>query len=305
MTRYVLRRFLQSLVSLFVLGTIIFVLTRLIGNPVDLLLPPDATLADRQHMIEQLGLDRPFAVQYVEFVTATLSGNLGTSIKFRRPVTEIFFERLPYTLGLIFFALFLSLCMGLPLGVLAGTNQGKPIDWAASGLAVVGIAAPTFWVGLVLMEIFAVQMRILPTSRMGGIDHYILPGFTLAFTVVAGMVRLLRSTMIEALDSEFVKLARIKGVSRRMVIWKHCLRNSLIPVMAFVGMRVAIMMGGAIVVETIFAWPGVGRLAYEGIQARDYPLVQGVVLMKGALIVFLNFLVDISYSYIDPRIRYE
>ena len=305
MARYVARRFIQGLVSLFVLGTIVFVLARLTGNPVDLLLPPDATLADRQYMIEQLGLDRPYPVQYLEFAVATLKGDLGTSIKFKRPVTELFFDRLPNSLGLIAFALLIALCMGLPLGVLAGTNQGKPIDRIARVLAVIGIAAPSFWVGLVLMEVFAVQLRVLPSARMGGIDHYILPGFTLSFMVVAGMVRLLRSGMIEALDSEFVKLARIKGVSRRMVIWRHCLRNSLIPVVTFVGMHVALMLGGAIVVETIFAWPGVGRLAYEGIQGRDYPLVQGVVLMKGAMIVGMNFLVDVSYSYIDPRIRYE
>jgi peptide/nickel transport system permease protein len=155
------------------------------------------------------------------------------------------------------------------------------------------------------MEIFSVQLRVLPSARMGGIEHYILPGITLALITVPGMVRLLRSSIIEALDSEFTKLARIKGVSRRMVIWKHCLRNSLIPVVSFVGMRIALMMGHTIVVETIFAWPGVGRLAYEGIQARDYPLVQGVVLMMGLWIVCINFLIDLSYSYIDPRIRYE
>jgi peptide/nickel transport system permease protein len=155
------------------------------------------------------------------------------------------------------------------------------------------------------MEIFAVQLKVLPAARMGGIENYVLPGVTLALIVVPGMVRLLRSGMIDALDSEFAKLARIKGVSRRVVIWKHCLRNSLIPVVSFVGMRVALLLGGAVVVETIFAWPGVGRLAYEGIQGRDYPLIQGVVLMKGAMIVVFNFLVDVSYSYIDPRIRFE
>ncbi len=305
MAKFVLRRFLHGLVSLFILGTVVFFLARLIGNPVDLLLPPDATEVDRQRMIEQLGLDKPYPVQYVTYLADTLTGNLGTSIKFKRPVTELFFERLPNSLSLIFFAMVIALVVGLPLGVLAGTNQGKLIDRVSSGFAVIGIAAPSFWVGLVLMNIFAVQLRVLPSARMGDIDHYVLPGITLALMVVPGMVRLLRSGMIEALDSEFVKLARIKGVTRRMVIWKHCLRNSLIPVVTFVGMHLALMLGGAIVVETIFAWPGVGRLAYEGIQARDYPLVQGVVLIKGALIVFMNLLVDISYSYIDPRIRFE
>jgi peptide/nickel transport system permease protein len=305
MARYVLRRSLQGLVSLFFLGTIIFCLARVTGNPVDLLLPQEASLQDRQHMIEQLGLDKPYPVQYVEFVAATLSGNLGTSIKYKRPVAELFFDRLPNSLSLIAFALLISLVIGLPLGVLAGTNQGKPVDRIASAFAVAGISAPSFWIGLLLMEIFAVQLKVLPAARMGGIENYVLPGVTLALIVVPGMVRLLRSGMIDALDSEFAKLARIKGVSRRVVIWKHCLRNSLIPVVSFVGMRVALLLGGAVVVETIFAWPGVGRLAYEGIQGRDYPLIQGVVLMKGAMIVVFNFLVDVSYSYIDPRIRFE
>jgi ABC-type dipeptide/oligopeptide/nickel transport system permease component len=305
MARYAVRRFLQGLISLFVLGTIVFCLARLIGNPVDLLLPPDATVANRQQLMEQLGLDRPYPVQYAEFIGATLRGNLGTSIRYKRPVATLFFERLPNSLSLIAFALLIALCIGFPLGVLAGTNQGKLIDRVASAFAVIGISAPSFWVGLVLMEIFAVKLRLLPSARMGGIEYYILPGVTLALMVVPGMVRLLRSGMIDALGSEFVKLARIKGVSRRLVIWKHALRNSLIPVVTFVGMHVALMLGGAIVIETIFAWPGVGRLAYEGIQGRDYPLVQGVVLMKGAMIVAMNFLVDISYSYIDPRIRYE
>jgi peptide/nickel transport system permease protein len=305
MTRYILKRFLQGLVSLFVLATIVFTLTRLTGNPVDLLLPPDATFDEQQRMIELLGLDKPYPVQFAEFLSATLQGNLGTSFKFGRPVTELFFERLPNSLRLIFFALLISLGLGLPLGVLAGTNREKPVDRITTGFAVAGIAAPSFWVGLVLMEAFAVRLGVLPSARMGGIEHYILPGLTLGLIVIPGMVRLLRSGMIEALDSEYVKLARIKGVSRRTVIWKHCLRNSLIPVVSFVGMRIALMLGGAIVVETVFAWPGVGRLAYEGIQGRDYPLVQGVVLMKGAMIVFINFLVDVSYSYIDPRIRYE
>ncbi len=304
MTRYIARRLMQGILSLFVLSVIVFILARLTGNPVDLLLPPDASLEYRQQMIEQLGLDKPYPVQYAEFLKACLSGDVGISITQKKPVADLFFERLPNSLGLIALALAMALVVGLPLGVLAGTNQGKPIDRVASALAVAGIAAPPFWVGLVLMAIFAVRLRLLPSARMGGLSHYILPAATLALMIIPGMVRLLRSAMIEALGSEYVKLARVKGVSRRAVIWKHCLRNSLIPVLTFVGMRVALMVGGSIVVETIFAWPGVGRLAYEAIQLRDYPLVQGVVLLNGALIAIINFMVDLSYSYIDPRIRY-
>ena len=304
MTRYILNRFLQGIIALLLLATIVFILARVTGNPVDLLLPPDATKSDREYMIHQLGLDRPYPVQFYEFISDAVMGDLGESIKFRRPVTEIFFGRLGNSLRLVGSALFFAFVIGIPLGVLAGSHRGSALDSFARLLAVAGIAAPPFWVGLVLMQIFAVQLDILPVARMGGVDSYILPGFSLCLFVLAGMARLLRSSMIEVLDSEFVKLARIKGVSTNVVVWKHCLRNSLIPVLTFAGMYIALLIGGTIVIETVFAWPGVGRLAFEGIYFRDYPLVQGCVLIKGAFIIFINLCVDILYLYVDPRIRY-
>ncbi len=304
MVRYVLNRFLQGIISLFILTIVVFILARVTGNPVDLLLPPEATLEDREIMMRQLGLDKPYPVQFYEFITSVVRGDLGESIRFGRPCFELVMERFPNTLRLIGVAFVFALAVAIPLGVVAGSHQGSLIDSAARLMAVVGIAAPSFWLGLVLMQIFAVQLEILPAARMGGINHYILPGITLSAFLIAGMTRLLRSSMVEVMDSEFVKLARIKGVSTRMVVWKHCLRNSLIPVLTFAGMYVAILIGGAVITESIFAWPGVGRLAYEGIIYRDYPLVQAVVLMKGALIIFVNFCVDVLYLYVDPRIRY-
>ncbi|MBI2857106.1 MAG: ABC transporter permease [Chloroflexi bacterium] len=305
MGRYLFRRAIQGLFALFVLGTIVFFLARVTGNPVDLLLPPDATEEDRQYMIHQLRLDRPYYEQYFEFVTDALRGDLGKSIRFGKPTTQLYWERFPNTLKLGGMAWLMAVVMAIPLGVLAGSRRGTPIDSIASFLAVVGIAAPNFWMGLVFIQVFAVQLGVLPSARMGGFDHYILPAFTMSFFALAGMVRLLRSSMIEVMDSEFVKLARIKGVSTRMVVWKHCLRNSLIPVLTYAGMYVSVMISGAIVVETIFAWPGVGRLAYEGISYRDYPLVQATVLIHGAIIILVNFIVDMIYSYVDPRIRRE
>ncbi len=304
MARDALKRLLQGIVSLWILATLVFFLARVTGNPVDLLLPPTATGADRQYMIHQLGLDRPYPVQYVEFIGNALRGNLGNSIRYGRPAIGLYFERLPNTLSLVAFAVLFAILIAIPLGVLAGSNRGKPIDSLSRLLVIIGIAAPSFWVGLVLMQVFAVQLRILPSARMGDITHYILPGITLSLFMLAGMTRLLRSSIIEALDSDYIRLARIKGVSTRMVIWKHAFRNSLIPVLNFTGMYVALMVGGSILIETVFAWPGVGRLAYEAVLYRDYPLIQAVVLMSGALVVIVNFMVDVITSYVDPRIRY-
>ncbi len=303
MTRYIFKRFFQGLISLFILVLVVFILARVTGNPVDLLLPADATEADREYMIKQLGLDRPYPVQFYDFVTKAVRGDLGNSIRFDRSATGLFFERLPNSLRLSGVAFLIAVLIAIPLGVITGTNRDRPLDRIGSVVAVLGIAAPSFWVGLILMDIFAVRLGWLPASRMGGFDHYILPAFSLSFFVLAGMTRLLRSSMIDVLDSEFVKLARIKGLSRNIVIWKHCLRNCLIPVVTFMGMYIGLLLSGAIVIETVFAWPGVGRLAYEGIIFRDYPLVQAVVILKGAIIIGINLAVDIMYGYIDPRIR--
>ncbi|MBI2858724.1 MAG: ABC transporter permease [Chloroflexi bacterium] len=305
MGRYIFRRAMQGLVAVFVLVTFVFLLTRLTGNPVDLLLPPEATQEDRENMIHNLGLDRSLPVQYLEFVGDAVRGDLGKSIRFQVPVSKLLIQRLPNSLRLVGFGFAFALLVGIPLGVLAGSRRGGTIDTATRFLAVVGIAAPGFWVGLVLIQVFSVNLLWLPSARMGGINHYILPGFSMSLFVIAGMTRLLRSSMIEVRDTEYIKLARIKGVSENSIIWKHSLRNSLIPVLTFSGMYLALMVGGSIVTETIFAWPGTGRLAYEGIIYRDYPLVQGVVLLHAALVIGVNFVIDIVYSWVDPRIRHD
>lgn len=305
MKRYIFRRFIQTLISLLILATVIFVLARVSGNPVDLMLPQYASEEDREHMIKQLGLDRPYHIQFYEFITSALRGDMGNSIRFGRPTTELFMERLPNTLRLSGVALLFAFGIGIPLGILAGSKRGTQADSFARGVAVIGIAAPSFWVGLVLMNIFAVHLGLLPAARMGGIEHYILPGFSLSLFALAGTTRLLRSSVIENLDSEYVKFARTKGVSARMVLWKHVLKNSLIPVVTFAGMQITGMVSGSVVIETVFAWPGVGRLAYEGLVNRDYPLVQSVILIKASMVIVANFVVDILYGYIDPRIRYD
>jgi ABC-type dipeptide/oligopeptide/nickel transport system permease component len=304
MQRYILRRLLQSLVVLLVLTLTVFALARVTGNPADLLLPEDATRDDRQHLLTALGLDRPLHEQLVRFLTGAISGDLGTSIRYRKPAVDVFMERLPNTLTLVPIALLSAVLISIPLGLLAAVYRGTWIDRLSGGIAVLGIATPSFWLGIVLIYIFSIQLGWLPSARMGGPQHYILPTITLAAFLVAGMMRLVRSSVLEVLDTEFVKLARIKGLSQTVVIWKHCLRNALIPVVTLFGVFFALLVTGAIVTETVFAWPGVGRLTYEAVIFRDYPLLQAVIMMKAIIVLGVNLCVDILYAYLDPRVRY-
>jgi peptide/nickel transport system permease protein len=305
MQRFILRRVAQSLGVLVVLGLVVFALARVTGNPADLLLPEDATRDDRAHLLKTLGLDRPLHEQLVKFVAGALHGDLGTSIRYRRPAVELFMERLPNTLTLVPLALISAVVIAIPLGLLAAVYRGTIIDRLSGAIAVLGIATPSFWLGIILIYVFSIQLGWLPSARMGGPAHYILPTITLAAFLVAGMMRLVRSSVLEILDTEYVKLARIKGLSQTVVIWKHCLRNALIPVVTLFGVFFALLVTGAIVTETVFAWPGVGRLTYEAVIFRDYPLLQAVILMKGIIVLGVNLGVDILYAYLDPRVRYS
>jgi peptide/nickel transport system permease protein len=302
--RYILRRLVQGVVLLFVLALIVFALARVTGNPADLLLPEDASAEDRAHLLRALGLDRPLHEQLVAFLGGAIRGDLGRSIRYRKPAVEVFFERLPNTLTLVPLALLAAVVIAIPLGLLAAVHRGTFIDRACSSVAVLGIATPSFWLGIVLIYIFSIQLGWLPSARMGGPTHYILPGITLSAFLVAGMMRLVRSSVLEVLDSEFVKLARIKGLSQTVVLWKHCLRNALIPVVTLFGVFFALLVTGAIVTETVFAWPGVGRLTYEAVIFRDYPLLQAVILLKAIIVLSVNLAVDVLYAYLDPRVRY-
>jgi peptide/nickel transport system permease protein len=302
--RFVLRRLAQSVVLLFVLALIIFALARVSGNPADLLLREDATQEDRAHFLHALGLDRPVHEQLYLFLGGLLRGDLGESIRYRKPAAEVFFERLPNTLQLLPLAMVGALVIAIPLGVLAAVYRGTIIDRISSGIAVVGIATPSFWLGIVLIYVFSIKLGLLPSSRMGGPSHYVLPAITLGLFLVAGMMRLVRSSLLEVMGSEFVKLARLKGLSQTVVIWKHCLRNALIPVTTLFGVYFALLITGAIVTETVFAWPGVGRLTYEAVIFRDYPLLQAVILLKAIIVLGVNLGVDILYAYLDPRVRY-
>jgi peptide/nickel transport system permease protein len=303
MKRYIVQRLLQGVVLLLLVATLVFFLGRLTGNPVDLMLPEGSTPEDRIAMTQALGLDGSLLHQYLIFIGNALHGDLGTSIRMREPTVDVFFSRLPNTLALIPWALLLAMSVGIPLGVIASLNRGNVLDRVASTIAVLGIATPGFWLGIVLIFVFSVQLGWLPSGRMGGPEHYVLPVITLGAFLIAGFMRLVRSSMLEVMDGEFVKLARIKGLSEGVVIWKHCLRNALIPVMTLWGVFVGNLITGAIITETVFAWPGVGRLTYEAVIYRDFPLLQTCIILKAALILTINLVVDILYAYVDPRIR--
>ncbi|UYN95639.1 MAG: ABC transporter permease [Enhydrobacter sp.] len=303
MKRYIARRLMQGAVLLCLVATIVFFLGRLTGNPVDLMLPEDATAEDRAALVQTLGLDGSLFDQFAIFVGNAVQGDLGNSIRMKQPAAEAFFDRLPNTLVLIPWAILLGMMLGIPLGVVAALNRGGLLDRAAGTVAVLGIAMPNFWLGILLIFFFSVELGWLPSGRMGGPEHYVLPVITLGTFLVAGFMRITRSSMLEVMESEFVKLARIKGLSESVVIWKHCLRNALIPVLTLWGVFVGNLITGAIVTETVFAWPGVGRLTYEAVIYRDFPLLQAVIILKSILILTINLGVDILYAYVDPRIR--
>jgi len=301
---FVLRRLAEMAGALLVMSLIVFLLARALGNPVSLLLSEFATEADRAALTRELGLDRSLPVQYVTFLLDTLRGDLGNSVMgARQPVLGIIIDRLPASLGLASVALVLSVLVGLPLGVAAAVWRGTWVDTGVRLVALLGQAVPLFWLGIVLMFVFGVQLGWLPTSGFGSARHFVLPAATMALFTLAAVARLTRVSMLEALDSEYVRLARIKGLAETTVILKHALSNSLVPVLTYMGAFFATMITGAVVIETVFGWPGIGRLAYEAILARDYPLMQGVVLVTTTLFMVANMLVDVTHAWIDPRVR--
>lgn len=305
MIRFVLSRLLQSLVALAILSVVVFVLARATGDPLQLILPMSATPEDYAEARRYLGLDRSYVEQYLSFIGRAVTGDFGMSIRARRPVVELLQERLPNSLRLAAFAMAITLSIAFPLGVIAAVRKGTGVDRVAQVVAVLGQSLPTFWVSIVLVEVVAGRLQWLPAGgNEAGLASYVLPGFTLGWFVVAGMMRLLRSGMLEVLDSEYVKLARVKGLLEPRVVWIHALKNALIPVVTFAGIYFSILVTTAIVVETVFAWPGLGRLAYEGISSRDYPVIQAVVLTTAVIVAVVNLSVDCLYAVIDPRIRH-
>ncbi len=305
MWRYLVGRLLQTLLSMLAVISIVFVLTRLSGDPLQLLLDVNATERDQQILAHHLGLDRPLPVQYGLYVRNIALGDFGTSILTRRSVTEHIWERLPATIELGFVAMVLSVLIGVPLGMYSAVARGGVMDGAARVFAVLGQSMPAFWLGLMLILLFAVVLGVLPAGGRGGLAHLILPAFTLGYFTSAAILRLTRSAMLEVLGSDYIKFARLKGLHEQVVLWKHGLKNALLPVVTFAVLLFVQFLGGAVVTETVFAWPGLGRLILESITTRDYPIVQAGVLVLSALYLTGNLLVDLLYGYLNPRIRHH
>lgn len=305
MGRFIIIRLMQTIIALIGISLLIFVLVRASGDPTMLMRTSTTTEEEIANIKQVLGLDKSQPEQYWIFIKSLFHGDLGKSLIKRRPVTEMIAEALPNSLKLAISSFVVSMLLSFALGVLAATRRDSWIDSGVKLLAILGQTLPSFWLAIMGIYIFSVHWRLLPAAGMGSPAHFVLPVATMAFFLLPGMMRLVRSSMLDVLDSEYIKLARIKGLPERIVIWKHALRNALITPLTTAGMLFAFLISGAVVIENVFNWPGVGRLSVEGMVARDFPVVQGVTLMVATLVLLINLFVDILYAYIDPQIRYQ
>jgi len=303
MGQFIVRRILYSLVTLLILSTTIFTVVRLTGDPALLMAEPGARPEDMARVRAQWGLDRPWPVQYLSFLSNVVQGELGKSFNYRMSVSELYFQRLPNSLQLALAATLISFLLGVPAGIVSAVRVNSWWDNLGKTVALLGLSIPGFWLGLVLILIFAVGLGWLPTSGRGDWRHLVMPSVALGWYFAASLLRLTRSSMLEVLRSEYIKLARLKGLPEVVVIAMHGLKNALVPVFTLAGVNLVVMVNAAVIIEVIFAWPGIGRLLYEGIFQRDFPLVQGVVVLAGIMIILVNLIIDILYAYIDPRIR--
>ena len=308
MQRYILNRILQAIVALWLLSTVVFFVLHATGDPVSFLLAPDATAFEEELLREQLGLNRPIFVQYAIFMGNAWTGDFGKSTTRKTPAMDLLIERFPNTLKLAFSSIIVAFALGIPLGVTAALKRNSPWDGFVKVIALFGQAAPSFWLAIMLIILLAAipaerGLPALPSFGSGGIQHLILPTMVLAWSVMAGVVRLTRSSMLEVLDSEYIKFARVKGLSEHLVIWKHASRNAVIPVLTFWGLALAGLLNGTVVVEVVFAWPGIGRMLLEGVAQRDFPVVEAAILASGVFYILMALIVDILYAYVDPRIR--
>jgi ABC-type dipeptide/oligopeptide/nickel transport system permease component len=303
MTEYVVRRLALSAVAMLGVITIVFVLLHASGDPATLLVTQDATQADLARIRQAYGLDQPLTVQYAGFVARVARGDLGFSYRQGLPVGELIVERLRATFELALAGLAVAVLLGVPLGIIAAARHGSAVDTAAMTVALVGTSVPSFWLGLLLIIVFGVQLGWLPVSGYGGLRHLLMPAFVLGGFYAAQVSRLTRASLLEVLAQDFVRTARAKGLAARAVMLKHVLRNAALPVLTVVGLDFGRMLGGAVVVETIFAWPGMGRLAVQAVLGRDFPVVQGAVIMGAAIFLSVNVIIDLLYGFIDPRLR--
>jgi peptide/nickel transport system permease protein len=304
LTGYVARRVLQGLFSIVGASIVIFVITRLSGDPVVLMLPPEAPEDVVQRVRESLRLDLPLWQQYLGFAADALRGDFGQSYRWQMPALDLVLERLPATIYLAVVALLFSIAIAVPFGVLSAVYRGSWFDRFAKGFAMLGQAMPNFWVGLLMILFFSIQLGWLPAYGSGTPAHVIMPAIALGWYPVAAQTRIVRSAMLDVLDSDYIRMGRSVGAPERVLVWKYALRNAAVPLITMQGVYFAAMLGGSFVVEVVFAWPGLGRTVVEALFARDFPVVQAGVLFSAVVFVLANLLVDLSYGIVDPRIRH-
>jgi ABC-type dipeptide/oligopeptide/nickel transport system permease component len=304
MKRYIIRRLLWGIVVMWLVSLIIFLSTRVGSDPVYMMAESGASKEDLDVLRRRFALDKSLPVQYLIFFSRAVRGDFGESLLYTAPVSGMLLERLPPTLELIFAAQIISLLIGVTGGVLAATSSGKWIGRSARIFSLLGLSMPNFWIALLCVLFFSLTLRVFPTSGRGGIDHLVLPAFSLGWYFSAGYTRITHSALLQVLNQEYIKLARIKGLPEKLVVGKHALKNALIPIVTLAGMNLVVMISAGVAIETVFAWPGLGFLMYQAALVRDFNAVQGVVLIISFMMVMVNLLVDILYAYIDPRIRY-
>jgi ABC-type dipeptide/oligopeptide/nickel transport system permease component len=300
---YLIRRLLQSLLVLLGVSFVVFLILHLTGDPAAVLLPPEASAEDIRRFRQAMGFDDPFLVQYARFLRGALQGDFGRSIRHGEPAFDLVVERMPATFELAGAALLIALCLAIPAGIVSAVRRNTALDYAATVVALFGQSMPTFWLGIMLILIFSVNLNLLPSSGRGTLEHLLLPAVTLGLFTTARITRLTRSGMLDALGQDYIRTARAKGVADRPVVWKHALKNAAIPIVTIVGIELGTLLGGSVITETIFAWPGVGRLSVQAIYNRDYPVVQAAVFLLASTFVLVNLVVDVLYTYLDPRIR--
>ena len=304
MSIYLIQRLGQCLLTLLGLSVIVFALAHLSGDPVSLLAPPEASAEDMARLRAKLGLDKPLHTQYLIYITQAAQGDFGESIRWKTPAMGLILDRFPNTLLLSASSILFGICLAIPVGIVSAVKRGTLFDSVGKVVALIGQSMPSFWIGILLIMAFALYFPIFPTSGMGTAAHLVLPSLTLGSYVAASIMRVTRSAMLDALDADYVRTARSKGVSEWRVIWKHAFRNAATPVLTIVALDFANILRGAVITETVFGWPGIGKLAVDAVYARDFPLVQAAVLFMGLVFLSVNLLVDLIYTRLDPRITH-
>lgn len=305
MTGYLLKRLLQSLFAVWGVITLVFLILQISGDPALLMAPEGASGEDIALIRSQLGFDRPMIVQYGDYLWGLVGFDLGKSFVQNLPVMEIIGPRVPYTIYLALAALFVALCIGLPVGIITGIYRGKPVERVLMPIVLIGQSMPTFWTGILMIMLFAVTLGIMPSSGAEEPLSVVMPAISLGALSMATFARILRTRIIEELSKDYVRAARAKGISFARVLYRHVLRNASIPLITIGALELALLLAGAVIVETVFAWPGLGQLAVQAIDARDFPVIQALVLLGSMVYIFLNFIADILYSVVDPRIKLE